>query len=113
MKAPRKPAWRAPATITTPPPDHGAILERIEQKLDVVIASATPKAAPVPEWVKNAPEETITQKSMERMFQAMRRRDKIPVIKEVRAMLGIGLKEAKDLCEQHFFNPAPEKGYTP
>lgn len=51
---------------------------------------------------------SFDQKSMERLFHALRRRDKIVAIKEVRALLGIGLKEAKDFCEQHFFDPAPD-----
>lgn len=127
MKRPRlKSARRVTATIfkdrheprieTRPeidPYEKAAQLDRIEQKIDVVIASAhppIPKAATVPSHDPDAPIETITQKNIIHLFQAMRRRNKIHAIKEIRAILGIGLKEAKDLCEQHFFNPAPDSG---
>lgn len=120
MKKPSRkplPALKSAATITTDDPtDNSPRLCRVEQKLDVMIAALTaskpitpPTAHGNPSYFTETPlyhgAETISQKSIERLFQALRRRDKIPAIKEVRAMLGLGLKEAKDLCEKHFFEP--------
>lgn len=45
----------------------------------------------------------MNERNMATLLKALRDREKIPAIKEVRAMLSIGLKEAKDICEANFF----------
>lgn len=92
-------------------------LNRIEAKIDTLNVNSLTIAANTErkEIAISAPSYTVvnndkptSQKSMERLFEGLRDKRKIEAIKEVRAICGIGLKEAKDLCEQHFFNPAPD-----
>lgn len=51
----------------------------------------------------NAEIRAINKRNVTTLLKALRDRQKISAIKEIRAMLGIGLKEAKDICEANFF----------
>lgn len=72
------------------------LIKMMEDKFGVVAAAAAvagPAAAAAPaEEVEEQTEFTVTLKSVDAA-------KKIACIKEVRAITGLGLKEAKDLCE--------------
>lgn len=61
-------------------------LDRIEAKLDALAQ----------------PDIVISIRQMEHLLSAIVNSRKIDAIKEVRAMCGIGLKDAKDLCEKYW-----------
>ncbi len=71
------------------------LIKMMEEKFGVVAAAAAvagPAAAAPAEEVEEQTEFNVTLKSVDAA-------KKIACIKEVRAVTGLGLKEAKDLCE--------------
>ena len=70
------------------------LIKMMEEKFGVVAAAAAVAAGPAAaaEAVEEQTEFNITLKSVDAA-------KKIACIKEVRAITGLGLKEAKDLCE--------------
>ena len=71
------------------------LIKMMEEKFGVVAAAAAvagPAAGPAAEAVEEQTEFNVVLKSVDAS-------KKIACIKEVRALTGLGLKEAKDLCE--------------
>ena len=70
------------------------LIKMMEEKFGVVAAAAAVAAGPAAaaEAVEEQTEFNVTLKSVDAA-------KKIACIKEVRALTGLGLKEAKDLCE--------------
>ena len=70
------------------------LIKMMEEKFGVVAAAAAVAAGPAAaaEAVEEQTEFNVTLKSVDAA-------NKIACIKEVRAITGLGLKEAKDLCE--------------
>ncbi len=71
------------------------LIKMMEEKFGVVAAAAAvagPAAGPAAEAVEEQTEFNVVLKSVDAA-------KKIACIKEVRAVTGLGLKEAKDLCE--------------
>lgn len=84
----------------------GNLLISIDQKCDSIIENqiakqpnATPVVPGMPIWAK--PGDYATAHAM---FKALKDRDMIQAIKNLRTLTGLGLKEAKDLIEEIYYH---------
>lgn len=76
------------------------LVKLLEDKWGVSAAAAMPAfAMPMPGGAGGAPAEAVEEKTEFDVILAEAGAQKINVIKEVRAITGLGLKEAKDLVE--------------
>ena len=73
------------------------LVKAMEEKFGVTAAAPVAMAAAAPAAAAAAPVEEKTEFTV--VLKSFDEAKKIPVIKEVRAITGLGLKEAKDLVE--------------
>lgn len=75
------------------------LVKELEDKFGVTASAPVAVAAPVSATVEGAPAAQVEEKTQFTVVLKNAGDKKIQVIKEVRAITGLGLKEAKDLVE--------------